>query len=289
MVRASIRGRENQLQRAVHKHGLDRPVIITFDPLLAAFGRFDWAGPVTFYGRDDWSRFPPREPWWPAYEAAYEALRDTSRGVLAVSSPLLARIAPTGPAAVITNGIDPQEWRRPAPPPEWFQKLARPVHTYVGTIDERVDETLIDGLARAEGTVLLVGPIEHERRSRLEKAGAVLYRAADRAELAAIVHASDTGLIPHRTTELTTAMSPLKLYEYRAAGLPVVSVDLPPIALEAADDNAIFLAASRADDFSRAAAEAARRGRDSDEARNRYIKATSWAGRHEAALEIALR
>jgi glycosyltransferase involved in cell wall biosynthesis len=39
----------------------------------------------------------------------------------------------------------------------------------------------------------------------------------------------DVGLIPYRVTEETRHASPLKLYEYLAAGLPVVTADVPAV------------------------------------------------------------
>ena len=286
-IRREVERRDQTIRRAAERAGLQRPAVVTFDPLFASFAPLEWAGPVTYYGRDDWSTFPPRRPWWPAYDAAYAALREKERGVLAISQPLLDRIAPTGPSAVIANGIDPDEWLAPDPPPDWFASLPRPILTYVGTVDERVDESLLSELG---GTVLLVGPCRDEaRRERLRRLGARLHVAADRRELAALVAHSDVGLIPHARTALTEAMSPLKLFEYRAAGLPIATVDLPPIAAEAADDDAIVLAGPGPAGFSMAAREAVSRGRDDEATRHRYIDRASWAGRHRAALDIALR
>lgn len=286
---ASLR-HDRRLARAAARHGLHRPALLTFDPLVAGFVDAGWAGPVTFYARDDWAAFGPRREWWPAYEEAYARIRARERAVLAISAPLLDRIAPTGPGAVVPNGVDPAEWRTPAPPPPWFADLPRPVHVYVGTIDDRVDESLVAEVAALEGSVVLLGPCdESSRRSRLEALGAVIAVATDRAEVAAMVSAADVGLIPHTRTELTSAMSPLKLYEYRAAGLPVASVDLPPVAAEAAGDPAIVLADPDPGAFAAAARTAAARGRDDEADRRERLERTSWRGRHAAALDVVLR
>ncbi|MEM9519795.1 MAG: glycosyltransferase [Actinomycetota bacterium] len=287
-VRRHVAAQERQLRYAARRNGLRRPNLITFDPLLAGFGDFGWAGAVTYYARDDWAAFPPRRPWWEAYDEAYQLIGETGRGVLAVSQPLLDRIAPTGPSAVIVNGIDPTEWHDPDRPPAWFSSLPRPVVTYVGTVDDRIDPAQIASLATMPGTVLLVGPSNPQTLERMDSK--VRHHVArDRRELAALVCASDAGLIPHRATSLTHAMSPLKLYEYRAAGLPVASTDLPPIRAEAAVDARIVLAGPAAEDFAAACRTALERGSDDQATRRAYAEAGSWTARHRDALEIILR
>jgi glycosyltransferase involved in cell wall biosynthesis len=44
-----------------------------------------------------------------------------------------------------------------------------------------------------------------------------------------IIAGWDVGLIPYRVSEETRHASPLKLYEYLAAGLPVVTADVPAV------------------------------------------------------------
>ena len=46
-------------------------------------------------------------------------------------------------------------------------------------------------------------------------------------QVASYVRAFDLGLLPYRLTQETHHASPLKLYEYLAAGLPVVAADVP--------------------------------------------------------------
>src|SRR5262249_2078386 len=48
-------------------------------------------------------------------------------------------------------------------------------------------------------------------------------------DLPAYCRAFDVGIIPFRIDELTVRANPLKLREYLAAGLPVVSSDLPEV------------------------------------------------------------
>ena len=80
-------------------------------------------------------------------------------------------------------------------------------------------------------------------------------------------------------------MSPLKLYEYLAAGLPVASVDLPPI--RAVGSERVVLC-RKGGDFADAVAEALALGREDEEARREFIAANSWAKRHDELLDFAL-
>jgi hypothetical protein len=59
------------------------------------------------------------------------------------------------------------------------------------------------------------------------------------------------GLMPYRTSAHTQFIDPLKLYDYLAAGLPIVSVDLPALAgfralTRTADSAPEFIAAIEA-------------------------------------------
>ncbi|MFC5381930.1 glycosyltransferase [Aquipuribacter nitratireducens] len=102
---------------------------------------------------------------------------------------------------------------------------------YTGTVDERLDSDAVAQVAAVVDEVHLVGPVtdtaplsELSRLPNLRMHGPV-----GQSRLRELVVACDVGLLPHRITGLTTAMSPLKLYEYVAAGLPVVATDLPPV------------------------------------------------------------
>ncbi len=50
------------------------------------------------------------------------------------------------------------------------------------------------------------------------------------AQLPAVLRAADAGLIPYARNALTESVFPMKVYEYLAAGLPVVATPLPALA-----------------------------------------------------------
>jgi teichuronic acid biosynthesis glycosyltransferase TuaH len=280
---------EREVKRAATKLGLVRPAVITTHPLIAGFGAFDWAGPVTYYANDDLTAFPPLRPWWPGFEAAFERMRASGRRTVALTPKSLQSVAPSGPATVVPCGLAPDEWAHPGPAPRWFLDLPAPRLLYVGTLDERIDLDAVRALAaaRPESSVVLVGPgADRDPVAPLASAANIhTHPPVDRDQLVALVAAADLGLIPHVRSEQTEAMSPLKLFEYLAAGIPVASVDLPGVS--AVCPERVMLA-RQSEDFAIAAEAALALGRWEEGERWQFIADNSWSRRFEPLLDLAL-
>lgn len=280
---------DRRLERTAHAHGLHRPAVITMHPLIAGFARLDWAGAVTFYASDDWSAAPEYRRWWPAYDDAYSRMRASGRAVCAVSEAIIERLAPTGAHAVVPNGVDPREWAVPGPAPDWFQALPRPRLLYVGTLDGRLDTDCVRAAAAAHprGSVVLVGRLADPRHlAAIQGLPNVHLRGrAGRDSIPGLVAAADACVVPHRRTRFTTAMSPLKVYEYLAGGRPVAAVDLPPLR----DVDGRVVLARDAGDFPLAVARALALGPAKETEREDFVRRHAWQQRHERVLQIALR
>ena len=279
---------ERSVQRAARRLGLEAPAVITTHPLLAGFGRFEWARTVTYYGWDDFSASEPHRRWWPAYREAFERIRLSGRRVVGVSEGVLDRIRPTGASAVIPNGIEASEWLDPGPAPAWFIARPRPRLLYLGTLDARLDANQLRGIAAAYpgGSVSLVGPVQDEETIRMLDACPNLhvYPPVQRSVLPGLVTAADACLVPHVRSAFTEAMSPLKLYEYLAAGRPVAAVDLPPI-VGVSDRVAL---AGTGSSLVPAVEQALALGPASEGERRGFILENDWGRRFERILDVAL-
>ncbi|HEU5035722.1 MAG TPA: glycosyltransferase [Nocardioides sp.] len=226
-----------RLERRLRRQAGPGSVLISCHPVLAAVAdRSAWAD-VVYYGWDDW-RTEEDGIFAGAggaigWSYAQMAARDVN--VVTVSQTLADRIGARR-STVVPNGVDARAFESLPPVPAWFGSLSRrgPVALWVGAIESRVDAGALAACARELGpawSVVLVGPVvDPAPLEVLEGIPNVVVRGwHPRPEILAMVGAARVCLLPHVRRPATEAMSPLKLYEYLAAGRPTVASDLPPV------------------------------------------------------------
>ena len=104
----------------------------------------------------------------------------------------------------------------------------------VGVHDYRLDVDAVEALVQGDPgwQVVLIGPlrISHTDVARLKRLPSVhLLGGKPRQELPSYLRGLSAALIPYRVCELTRNIFPLKLFEYLAAGLPVIAGGLPEL------------------------------------------------------------
>lgn len=148
----------------------------------------------------------------------------------------------------------------------------------------KLDLDLLEGVARARPSwsIALVGPIgagdPRTDISALERLPNVhLLGPRTYLELPAVLRGADVALVPYAINDLTRSVFPMKVYEYLAAGLPVVTTPLPALAettgvVVAADAPATVAAVERA---------LAEDGPAARRARSAAVRENSWDARLE--------
>lgn len=184
--------------------------------------------PIFYDCIDDHSDFPAAPKITRQCE---NALVERSCGVIYTSDLLAQRWGYLEkPSVIIRNACEYELFVRNYKNDVCRVKSACKVIGYHGALGEWFDSELVARVAKTfpEHTVRLVGayiPAVREILTKLpniELAGEVEYK-----QLPKYVHTFDVGLLPFRIQPLTLGTNPVKIYEYLAAGLPVVAVPLP--------------------------------------------------------------
>lgn len=230
---------------------------------------------VSVYHRSDELRqFPGWKPTYSVLEARVAADADL---VMCVSERVREGIRDVRPdAVVIPNGVDTQPFHQQSAPDPELARLSRPISVMVGVFDRRVDPALLDAAASVSNLVL-VGRVEGTR----VPAGAHFLGPVPHERIPAILAVADVGLVCYRPG---WAGDVLKIYEYLAAGLPVVSSHRPETASVRGEVVVASEPASFADAVRKAVAE---RTTEGDTVRRAVAEANSWSHRVDRLLELS--
>jgi glycosyltransferase involved in cell wall biosynthesis len=170
--------------------------------------------------------------------------------------------------------------------PDYFLPLAareinraQPVFGYVGTIAQWFDWAWVIRLANLfpAASVRLIGPCYVALPENLPSNIEVL-PACDHAAAIAAMKSFTIGLIPFHLNQLTASVDPIKFYEYRALGIPVVTTAFGEM-LQHQFQAGTFL--SRSENDIGDLVSAALIYSDTDEQRMTFIAENSWATRFD--------
>ena len=204
------------------------------DVLWLSNSRFSHALPSLVRARssacrisDDWEHFGSVPP---ALIALHDRMVDATDVVFVTSHRLQEKLARRRPDAIyLPNAVADFFFAAQGAEPAMLASFPRPRIVCVGKLDAWVD---FDAIARVgqrlpHASVLVVGPGQPARRdypANVHFTGAFPYR-----DLPSLLAACDVGLVPFVRNELTRGVSPLKLFEYLACGLPSVATRLDEI------------------------------------------------------------
>ncbi len=282
------------VRRATRRLGLRRPILWAFVPQAEAL--IDALDPalVVYHCVDDIAAQPGIDA--ASFQAAERRFAARADLVLASAPALAARLRTVSENVLDAPNVADTELFAGALHPGALDggmtALAAPRIVFTGAVvATKLDIPLLVALARARPawSFALVGPVgPGDPRTDVSALAAEpnIHMLGRRAyeELPGVLRAADAGLIPYARNELTDSVFPMKVYEYLAAGLPVISTPLPALAAVAE-----VTSASDADGIARLLDEAL--AHDSPERRVERSKAAaahSWDRRlEEIAAAVA--
>ena len=223
------------LRRSSRRLALKRPILWSFMPtvgrLLGCLGE----GMVIYHCVDEYAEFSgvPKQ-------ALLRMERDLVRRadlVLTSSEQLCEERRLGNPNThFVPHGVDVDHFAQSLDAttiiPEDLRRLPRPIVGFIGLLADWVDLALLRAvaLARPAWSFALIGKCSTDLAAVRELPNVHLLGQKPFSTLPAYCRGIDVGIIPFRINQLTLRANPLKLREYLAAGLPVVSTPMPEVA-----------------------------------------------------------
>ncbi len=263
------------VRAAMSKLGMQHPILITTLPNSVDYvGSFDEICSI-YYCVDDFTQWPGLDHRF--VEQMEEQLMAKVDLVCATADELCRKKTRNGKVPLLLpHGVDYDHFASDTPVPDsLYPAMPRPIIGFFGAISPWLDFDLLYNLihSRPEWSFVFIGPADVDM-SRLivlpnfHYLGKIPYQ-----QLPGYAASFDVALIPFLVNELTISVNPLKLMEYLACGLPVVSTSLP----EVAKYRDIVYLADSAEEFAALIKRALAENSDSLRQRRRFTaRSKSW-------------
>lgn len=260
---------------------------VHFAPLAAMFASFDDAV-IVYDILDDLAIYDDDEVGMPEerrVRSHHSSVIDRADVVMASAPELIAtHRSEREDIFLVENGVEPERFRGDHALPGALEGVARPIVGYHGAVARWFDFDLMQGVAEkmSEFQFVVVGPVDKEAEVSVAQLDALpnfhWIEPVPSDDIPDYVAAFDVGLVPFVVDDLTRAVSPLKMYEYFAARVPVVATPLPVCV-----DHPLVVTASTVDDFAGAirAASVERNTEAFTTAADAAADAASWDSRIE--------
>jgi glycosyltransferase involved in cell wall biosynthesis len=220
------------VRRAYRRLGFKNPITWTFLPTSGEIVGALNEKLIVYHCVDEFSEFTGTDK-----NAILDMERDLLRKadqVLVSSGPLYETKKPHNPrTSMVTHGVDLDHFRKACDPkvvlPADIAGLGRPVIGFYGLVADWVDLNLIRFLAvsRPSWAFVLIGKVDTDISPIEGLANVHLLGRKPYSVLPSYCAGVDVAILPFVVNQLTFASNPLKLREYLAAGLPVVTTDIP--------------------------------------------------------------
>ncbi len=224
----------HQVRRAMRRLRFRRPLNWVFNPAAAVIAGQLGEEAVVYYCVDEYTEFTGVTAT--ALAELERQLLDRADLVVVSADRLYQSKSPFNPRThLVRHGVDFDHFRKALLPetrvPEKLARLPKPVIGFFGLVADWVDVELMAEMARRfpHGSLVVLGKVTTDVSELAALPNVHLLGRKPYEELPAYCKGFDVALMPFRINELTLNANPLKVREYLAAGLPVISTPIPEV------------------------------------------------------------
>jgi len=276
--RVNQKGLARELNRLFDELEIADPHVISFDHKAATlFDELRTRGQKCYYVADEVSEFN-----WPLaskkaiIEDGIETIRSAD-AIIATSEPLMEKCLKYNRRVhLLPHGVDLALFGRTTEMPEDVREIKKPIIGFVGKIGDWVDVHLVAGTARLlpEASFVLIGPVGTDVEALRSEPNVHLLGPRARQVVPAYLKSFACGIIPYKPCRFIHNVNPLKMYEYLAAGIPVVSAPMPAVAWK--DELGVFIARTPKEFAGRISSLLSSDTSEKRAARLRFAERNSW-------------
>ncbi len=222
------------VKASMRELGMENLLLLATLPMASDYVGKAGESMVIYYCVDDFANWPDMNAG-PMIFAMEEALLDQADLVVAVSEHLLGtRAARKGVTRLLTHGVDVDHFRQARidrRPSEILASLPRPVIGFFGLLDNRMDWELVQTILeqRPDWSLVFIGNAQVPLDRFSAYKNFIHVPAVPYADLPRHAAGFDVAVLPYVVNRTTAGINPLKLKEYLALGLPVVTTPLPGV------------------------------------------------------------
>lgn len=265
-------------------------ILWSFFPFVASYWQSFGQKLTVFDAVDNWLLHSSYARQKDKLKKAYDHIKSEADIIWAVSPNLLHFFGNQPKVYWIPNGVDLLHYNKTFPLVNRdIADIPRPIIGYIGVMQERVDFDLIHYVAEhnPDKSLVLIGPVWNEqdqRKLELEKLPNIYFLGyKSYGEAPMYIQQFNVGIVPHKTSGLSSSTNPMKVYEYLACGKPVVATDN----IGADNFQEVISIAKDYEDFNRLINQQLAEDNDARrQVRQDFIKKYSWFNTVQKMLDI---
>lgn len=215
-----------KINKIIDKLDFRNLIVWSYTPMFTGYFDNIKARQYVFDAVDDWREHEQYSSYRDRLTKNYKMIEDEADLIFTVSERLKDLFRNNQNVFWLPNGVNASHFANQKYTPTDIKDISKPIIGYTGIVESRFDNDLLEYLAKANPSMsfVIIGWVWGNRKLNLPN----VYYLGQKSyqELPNYLHHFNVGIIPHKVNKFTATMNPLKLYEYLASGIPVVSTNI---------------------------------------------------------------